>query len=375
MLPTIDQIKPLISRRTKGIITTLAITVNLLIIAFFLLIQLDLNDNASFINHIRRAHSALKKKHAQKEWAKIRPKTSQLGAPVVLMQSPQQTVHSQSQPSQPQQTKQNKSVPSFNKPPEKSAVNGKEKTVNQEQNIEDKKDSQKTKQLEPTELAQNIDTSQSESDIQEKKSSSLEHVIKAALAKKLKEPAHKDSSIEKPITGQQNKPTTIKKQNTQTNPTQIIQDQEKQKLTFAQLVKGFTEHLKTEGEYTLSMEGKSSAKATEQQLRVGRFLQKIIQCVQTAWKVNRNRYPLNHRVIATIVVRVVINKDGSLGNLIIQQTTGRQILDTYILNILKDASKSFPPIPHYLNQEVCVITCNWEKIPLPEGPISYTITR
>ncbi len=63
-----------------------------------------------------------------------------------------------------------------------------------------------------------------------------------------------------------------------------------------------------EGDYTIAMTGNDNAKATESQLKIGRFLQRIIGSIQNSWRVNTNRYPLSHAVIVSIHFTIVINK-------------------------------------------------------------------
>lgn len=390
MVPTIEQIKPIISRRAQGTITSIAIAVNLLFITLLLFAQLNF-DNNSLVHHLRKTRAITHKRHSKEKWAPLSLKAGQTHAPVILINA--------SQPPKPNSAPQ---APAFTPAPQSTGTTPAYTTHEQIQKTE------------PTRFAEekSIDTQENQH-TEIKNNASLEHAIKAALARKLKDSARQ--TIEKSKVSKQDKPmpqqatTTINphissailkpfsisqkmanrpahqfsrtaraNRSTQPNknsvPTNIPQIQ-KPKLTFAQLVKGFTEHLKTEGEYTIAMQGNSDTKATEQQLRVGRFLQKIIQCLQTAWKVNRIRYPLNHRVFANVAFRIVINKNGSLDNLIIHRTSGRQIIDKFIFDVIKDASKSFPSIPHYLKQDVCVITCDWDKLPLPDGPPNYIITH
>ena len=149
----------------------------------------------------------------------------------------------------------------------------------------------------------------------------------------------------------------------------------KPKLSLAQLAQGFTDHMKHEGDYTISMSGNDSAKATESQLKIGRFLQRIIGSVQNAWRANANRYPLSHPVIISIHFTIVINKNGSLNKVGIDKSSGNQAIDNYIKLIIQDASTSFPAIPDYMSHDICSIRCTLDEIRLPEGPPGYTIRQ
>ncbi|HRN78037.1 MAG TPA: TonB C-terminal domain-containing protein [Candidatus Dependentiae bacterium] len=190
-------------------------------------------------------------------------------------------------------------------------------------------------------------------------------VQKTELVEQNKE-SDKLASVQKPLPSSPKKP-----EKTQTTNTTV----KKPSLTLAKIAQGFAKHMEQEGDLSIAMAGRSNAKATESQLRVGRFLQKILACVQTSWRTQISKYPLSHPIKIDIHFNMVVNKDGTLNNIILTRSSGSPSLDVYVANIIRDASSSFPPIPDYLNWNICTIRCDWDDLPLPDTPIQFVVSH
>jgi len=146
----------------------------------------------------------------------------------------------------------------------------------------------------------------------------------------------------------------------------------KPKLTLADLAKGFIRHTESKGNFSISMQGTGRAQATQDQLRIGRYLQKIIWAIQNAWNINKSSYPFSEPMIVSINFILYIQKNGTLATAI-RESTGSRLADQFIMSIIKDASDSCPPIPNYLRMELISIRCNWPHINLEQGPTNLII--
>ncbi len=136
-------------------------------------------------------------------------------------------------------------------------------------------------------------------------------------------------------------------QTRQKQPPHIIQEQKK-RLTLAQLTQGFLEHLKDEGNHRISTIGEEGRIPTAEQLKYQRYAEKLSWCLQNSFKINQNRFPLSETTQTTVEVLLTLNKNGSLRDVRVIRSSNNPRLDQFTLFIFRDASSSFPPVPNYL---------------------------
>jgi len=343
---------PPLSKRIKIIIIILVFLIHLLLLIPFIITNFTFLPKSPLEQKVKELHKKVHKINDDEpeEWATLKSRATQMSAPVILVDDPD------SDKDQEEKIEQNKAITSP-LPPDKDIHDDPELP---EQDQTDKNTPR------PTLI-----------DIPEKDGT---HPI---VQRKEKTPAEPKPPLTEP-SHEQKKPTpqTQPRPQAQTpakpqQKTRSIPNRQQQrpKLSLAQLAQGFTDHMKHEGDYTIAMSGNDNAKATESQLKIGRFLQRIIGSIQNSWRVNTNRYPLSHAVIVTIHFTIVINKDGTLNKVGIDKSSGNQLIDNYIKLIVQDASSSFPSIPDYMSHDVCSIRCTLDDIKLPEGPPGYTIRQ
>ena len=170
---------------------------------------------------------------------------------------------------------------------------------------------------------------------------------------------------EEPVLG----PQTLEQENMQQEKksaerTHDHQKEKPSKLTFSNIMQGFAHHLQqqqhanTTDEYT--MRGKERGKATAEQLKHAQYGSKICAAINNAFLVNNHKNVLSLQKNYTLIMRIIINKDGSLCEAHILSGSDSPIVDRTIIAIINSASQSFPPIPHFFNMEQypCVITIN-----------------
>jgi len=321
------------SKYTLIALVLLSVLLHLFLVMPFITIQLDLLPPSPLLEKLEELHQEVRQHMPQEEWAAIVPQ----GAPVILVdqqEMPEQFIEQEEQPVE---------VPDMQEAPSQEEISLQEKN-----NQEEPPQPEEPQPVHP-ELP-------------------LETTV------------HK-IPIQKPVT-MPKKPAPLAKVQTLKKPTQpkpSLQQTayKKPKLTLAQLAEGFAHHMEQEGDLSIAiaMAGKSNAKATESQLRIGRFLQKVLDGVKTSWVTQKRHYPLSHPIQISIHFNMSINKDGSLHGITITQSSGSSSLDAYITGIIKDASSSFPPIPDYLNWNICTVRCDWDNLPLPNTPIQFIISQ
>lgn len=360
---------PPLSKKTKVAIILLVLLIHLFLLLPFVIMDFTFLPQSPLEKKVQELHKKVHKLEEQEpeEWAALKSHATQMSAPVILVDDSNAK----------KDEEKNEEEPDDLTPSEPEA----------EELLPEKQPDQKTldkETLRPT----SIDIPEKENthpvvQKEEKKTAEMQEIKpqQTQVAQQTlieKKPTPQAPSVAKAMAGRPPKPRPkipAVAQPRQKQPTTKPAQQQRQKISLAQLAQGFTDHMKHEGDYTISMSGHDNAKATESQLKIGRFLQRIIGSVQNAWRVNTSRYPLSHAVIVSIHFTIVINKNGTLNKVGIDKSSGNQLIDNYIKLIVQDASLAFPSIPDYMSHDICSIRCTLDDIRLPEGPPGYTIRQ
>jgi outer membrane biosynthesis protein TonB len=360
---------PSLSKRAKIIIILLVLLIHFLLLIPFITIEFTFLPPSPLEKKAQELHKKVHKlpDDEPEEWAELKSRAMQMSAPVILADLDVDTPNDDTNTQEKEQTASDSLSTSkdlMHDTPEPSTPNTADSIAANDKQERDISAPQPTL----------IDIPKNDST----------QVIESLIAKSIA-----DKSADKPVENkpapqppakprtqapaktqmQRNKPTT------KTSPAQVMAKKQpaSKQLSLAQLAQGFVDHMQHEGDYTISMSGNASAKATETQLKVGRFLQRIIGAIQNSWRANTTHYPLSKPVIASIHFTIVINKNGTLNKVGIDRSSGNYLIDNYIKRIIQDASSSFPSIPDYMGHDVCSIRCTLDEIRFPEGPPGYTI--
>jgi len=176
--------------------------------------------------------------------------------------------------------------------------------------------------------------------------------VATALAQDTFKPA-----IEKPKQEQPKKVVKNEQPKKHEPQTSVMSQPQQSSVTLAQLAQGFVQHLKDAQEGEMNMEGAATGHPSEDQLRRGRYAQKILQCVIESYHRNRYRAPrVDHQ--REISVAVVVNRDGTLGMFQLVQPSGVFEVDQFVQALFKDAGTSFPPMPTAFKQSVFPVRFN-----------------
>ena len=112
--------------------------------------------------------------------------------------------------------------------------------------------------------------------------------------------------------------------------------------SFAQLAQGFVEHLQ---QADMTVQSNRSGTASIDQIKHINYCQKIIGCVVNSYKISNHTAPHKGILAQRARLHLALNSNGTIASLTLQQSSGDNSVDRFLLDMFKDASSSFPPIP------------------------------
>ncbi len=127
-----------------------------------------------------------------------------------------------------------------------------------------------------------------------------------------------------------------------------VPQETKKQLTLADITQGFIHQMQNEGNDTIKSNGDPNKLPTDAQLKRERYLARLIWCIQNTMQIHRRSINGIDKAENPMLL-IALNKDGYLEDLRIIKTSNNRELDRFMLFIFKEASSSFPPVPHYLN--------------------------
>jgi hypothetical protein len=121
--------------------------------------------------------------------------------------------------------------------------------------------------------------------------------------------------------------------------------------SFAQLAQGFVEHLQ---HAEMAVRSDRKGVASIDQIKHLNYCQKIIGCIVNSYKIHNHGAPkklLAHQAR----IQLVLNRNGSIAQLQLQQSSGDISVDRFLLDMFQDAGSSFPPVPNALKENPYVL--------------------
>ncbi|HXW85830.1 MAG TPA: hypothetical protein VEK38_00660 [Candidatus Bathyarchaeia archaeon] len=124
--------------------------------------------------------------------------------------------------------------------------------------------------------------------------------------------------------------------------------------TLAQLAQGFLTYARTEGNSAVTMEGKSGEPSAEQ-LKHERYIEKLNWCLQYAFQANQDKFPYRYAGPLRLKMYMALDKNAVIQELRVVASSGVSSLDRFAMELFRQASPSFPPVPSYFTQEPYVV--------------------
>lgn len=88
----------------------------------------------------------------------------------------------------------------------------------------------------------------------------------------------------------------------------------------------------------------------DQSITEQRFLEKIVSCIQTLFFINKQKLIPHITTEKTVDILLELKRNGFLNGIIVSKTSGDQVFDNFMKNIIEEGAKSFPPIPQLINK-------------------------
>ena len=117
--------------------------------------------------------------------------------------------------------------------------------------------------------------------------------------------------------------------------------------TLAQITQGFVAHLQ---QADMAVKSNRGGIASIDQIKHLNYCQKIIGCIVTTYKINNHTAPNKKMLDRRARVQLALNRNGTIAHLALQESSGDSAVDAFLLNMFKDASSSFPPVPAALTE-------------------------
>lgn len=118
--------------------------------------------------------------------------------------------------------------------------------------------------------------------------------------------------------------------------------------SLSQLTQGMMNYMKENGKHSVSMLGKKTGIPTDEQLKYECYLEKLNRCLHNSFAINSHKQPHCAPPDSPITMYLALNQDGSIHNLKLVKSCGNHQIDHFVMYVLREASSSFPPVPHYL---------------------------
>lgn len=162
------------------------------------------------------------------------------------------------------------------------------------------------------------------------------------------------------------KPVTKKEPVKKPEPPVKIEKKEEppapKKLTLADISKGFMDYARKDGaiqnsksNHLVTVKGKTFGQATADQLKHERYIKKLFDCIDVAFKLHRRNFrftqipqidPLR------VVILVDLQKNGMINSINIIKKSGNTQFDLFMPKVIKDAARSFPPVPSAFKTDI-----------------------
>jgi len=116
----------------------------------------------------------------------------------------------------------------------------------------------------------------------------------------------------------------------------------------AQMTQGLIDQMTNEGNNTINMAGAKNGIPTDEQLKYERYVARLIGCIQNAFHIQWNNFINKRTVFTYCATHIAIGRDGQVQEVQVIQSSGFKDIDQLMINVIKYASSSFPPIPSYI---------------------------
>ena len=199
---------------------------------------------------------------------------------------------------------------------------------------------QEQEEMAQDEIAQESEQSPSKKEGKKSELDITEHSLDdaIALASRMLDSAHEKTS-ESPQE-QEQKPTENKQLSKSPSDSKHIP-------TLAQITQGFVEHLQ---QADMAVKSNRDGVASIDQIKHLNYCQKILGCIVNSYKISNHTAPNKSMLANRARIKLALNRNGSIANLHLQASSGDSAVDKFLIDMFREASSSFPPVPTALKE-------------------------
>lgn len=208
----------------------------------------------------------------------------------------------------------------------------------------------------------------------EKKVEPQKTVTNTKNDQKKKQTAPRETAIKQAHKKEPPKPQPKIKQTKQAEKKPVKARTKKQKkLTLADITQRFLRTARNNpalfnnnSNHLVSVIGGKRAQATEQQLKHERYIKKLFDCMNIVGKMHLKTLRFIQRPdedILRVKVLMDLHKNGHLASVNILESSGNRQYDRFIIKVIRDAARSFPPVPSYFNTDLYSVPF-WYDLPV-----------
>jgi len=191
---------------------------------------------------------------------------------------------------------------------------------------------------------------------------------------KKKQTAPRETAIKQAYQKEPPKPQQKVKQTKQEKKEPVKATAKKQKkLTLADITRRFlsTAHknpalFNNNSNHLVKVIGGKRAQATEQQLKHERYVKKLFDCMNIVGKMHLRTLKFTQRPdedVLRVKVLMDLHKNGHLALVTIVKSSGNLQYDQFIIKVIRDSARSFPPVPSYFNTDLYSVPF-WYDLPV-----------
>jgi len=138
--------------------------------------------------------------------------------------------------------------------------------------------------------------------------------------------------------------------------------QSPKKVTLADITKGFMNFARQQeavrhsnSNHLVHIKGKNIGQATAEQLKHERYIKKLFDCIETSFNLHRRKFRFTqppHTDPLCMSALVDLNKQGQIVAMNILTQSHNTQFDMFMTKVVKDASRSFPPVPSAFHTDI-----------------------
>ena len=149
----------------------------------------------------------------------------------------------------------------------------------------------------------------------------------------------------------------------------------KKELTLADLAKGFLNSIKQEGQDWLERDGNDNIRPDKEELKFLSYKRKVAWFIQNAMRTEREEFQVEHFQKLVTTIQMTVDKEGNLIYHKMIKSSGNYVFDAIVMRCTKEAAP-YPPLPERFNMTEFPMYWSIYTYAGPQGPsMNFTMGK